>query len=152
MEQLIQALESENIKQGYAALLQLEERIAQSDAYHDYLPYFFSLLEKESSYVRTRGLRLIIADAIWDHDGMIAQHLPQLLARLRDEKPTVVRELIKRLPQLAKAQPQLCSRLKRALQEDVDIYQESMQALIYQDCKKAMRQIHQISIAWEETI
>lgn len=147
--QLLETLYDHNHQAGYHALLELEQISAASDEVYTSMEFFFAMLKDPNSYVRTRGLRLIVANAKWDQSGMIFHRMQELLKLLHDDKAVVVRKCIQYLPLLAQEQPQCAEKLWLALQGQQRTYSQSMQHLIDQDKHIAMQNIRNIQIAWQ---
>ena len=76
------------------------------------------MLDDPNSYIRTRGILLIAANAKWDIDYKIYEIIDSLLKHITDDKPITARQCIKSLPIIAKYKPDLtddiCNALKTA--------------------------------------
>lgn len=142
LEALIDALRDKNAKIGCAAMDSLIEKCRDSDVVYPYFDYFLELSEDENSYIRTRGLLLVAANAKWDVDNKIDESIDGLLKHVMDAKPITSRQFIKVLPEIARYKPDLAEDIKTALRSaDTEIYKDSMQPLVYKDIQKALRQI-----------
>lgn len=131
---IISGLTSPNSSEAYALLLRLEYESAQSDALYRYFGDFLGLLLHKSSLVRTRGFRIICAQARWDRDSLIEANLPALLALLDDEKATVVRQCLSALHGVLLYKPELSAAISEKLDSmDLSKYKESMSTLIMRD-------------------
>jgi hypothetical protein len=103
------------------------------------------MLESDHSYIRTRGLRLIAANARWDIDNKIDKIIDKFLECVTDEKPITARQCIKALPTIVKYKPDLKKDVENALRDaNLSRYQENMQALIFKDIHKALGDIEKI--------
>ncbi|MFY9157240.1 MAG: hypothetical protein WAN98_05120, partial [Brevefilum fermentans] len=71
MEDLINGLMDQDDKKAYECLKKLEEISNQSSKVYRFFDAFVEMLESDHSYIRTRGLRLIAANARWDIDNKI---------------------------------------------------------------------------------
>lgn len=91
---ILSGLQSKNSDEAYRFLLLLEEESERSDELYSSLNLFLPLLKDKSSLVRTRGFRLICAQARWDRVGWLERHLDELLAELDDGKATAVRQCL----------------------------------------------------------
>ena len=99
-----------------------------------YFEDFLGLLKGKSSYVRTRGFRLICALAQWDHENKIEQNIDTLLSMLDDEKPTAVRQCLAALHNIVLYKPDLSETIEAKLdQTDLSKYKDSMSPLIQKD-------------------
>ena len=74
IEEVVKILYSKNSKEAYAALKVLLNVSAQSDELYPYFDQFVAMSEDADSYIRTRGLLLIAANARWDEDNMRNRH------------------------------------------------------------------------------
>lgn len=113
-----------------------------SDAVYPYFDLFSAMLDDPNSYIRTRGILLIAANAKWDSDYKIDEIIDRLLKHIMDDKPITARQCIKSLPTIAKHKPDLkddiCNALRTATPQ---IYKSSMQSLVYKDIQDALNAI-----------
>ena len=131
---IIAGLQNKNDKEAHQLLLQLESRSAETDELYAYFEDFLGLLKGKSSYVRTRGFRLICALAQWDHENKIERNIDTLLSMLDDEKPTAVRQCLAALHNVVLYQPKLSEIIEIKLdQMDLSKYKDSMGPLIQKD-------------------
>lgn len=115
----------------------------ESSAWYAQLDAFAGLLEHPKSLVRNRALMLIAANARWDGEGRLDALLPEMLALLHDEKPITVRQCVKALAQIARAQPRYAARILSALRSaDVSRYRDSMRPLIARDIMQAAEMLN----------
>lgn len=120
----------------------LLKRSEQSDELYSYFDQFIAMSEDDNSYIRTRGLLLIAANARWDKDNKIDECIDRLLKHILDAKPITSRQFIKVLPEIAAAKPDLAADIKDALRwADTEIYADSMQPLVYKDIQTALRKM-----------
>ena len=142
IEALVGRLRDRDDKSAYAAFLELQEESRRSNKVYPYFDRFASLIEEESSYARTRGLLLVAANARWDVDYKVDEIIDQCLVHVMDVKPTVSRQLIAALPELARYKGDLRSDIRRALERaNPGRYRDSMAPLIQKDISKALREI-----------
>ena len=131
---IIAGLQNKNDKAAHQLLLQLESRSAETDELYAYFEDFLGLLKGKSSYVRTRGFRLICALAQWDHENKIERNIDTLLSVLHDEKPTAVRQCLAALHNIVLYKPDLSETIEAKLdQMDLSKYKDSMSSLIQKD-------------------
>ena len=139
MSDILQQLTQKDNSLAYAFLQELVQSSESSDAYYPYFDEYLSLLTDKSAYRRYRGFAAICAVAKWDSEGCVRAALPQLLALLRDEKPSVIRQCLALLPQLADDRPELRPALIAAVEGvDVSGYRDSMQPLLLKDMAAAL--------------
>lgn len=114
------------IYQAYSLQKEICAKSAVTDEYYPYFDDFVSLLDAKSSYVRTRGFLLCCTQARWDTYGKIQSALTDLLKLLHDEKPTVVRQCLGALHEVALFRPELCEAIKEEVERiDLSKYTES---------------------------
>ena len=100
------------------------------------------MLENENSYIRTRALILIAANAKWDSGNQVDEIIDRYLAHITDPKPITARQCIQNLPEIAAHKPELAETIVYALRAaDIEIYPASMQSLVYRDIQAALGQI-----------
>lgn len=138
----MQALWGRDAAAGYEALNRLLALSRTSDAVYARIDECFAQLENPSSYLRTRALALIVANAPWDDAGRIDRRIGALLSHLRDAKPTVARRLIRDLPALVRAKPALRGAVTEALRAGAaPDYAESMRPLVAADMEACLAAI-----------
>ena len=91
---LIDALTSNDAKAAYTLLQQLEEQSEHDAGLYPLLGDFLEMLQDESSLVRARGFRLVVAQARWDSDNVIDSQMEKLFALLHDPKGTTARQCL----------------------------------------------------------
>ena len=117
MEEILRKLTDKNDKTAYEFAKQLGVESVESDCYLAMIPMFAELLQDKSSYVRTRAFVLICNQARWANDGQLAVVFDRMLLLLNDPKPTVVRQCLNALHEVALFQPELSERIENALAE-----------------------------------
>lgn len=120
----------------------LEAESAESDAVYALFDRFAAMLTARSGFVRTRGLRLLAANARWDEGQKLDGILPEYLRHITDPKPIAARQCIAALPVITAARPDLRPAIRAALETaDFSGYAESMAPLLRRDRAEALRQI-----------
>lgn len=133
---------SNNNTEAYNCLKNLEALSSISSDVYPFFDHFVEMLNNENSYIRTRGLLLIAANAKWDENNKIDEIIHKFLKCIADPKPITARQCIKSLPGLARYKPELKEDIKKALQYmNLLNYKESMLNLIATDRQKALRDI-----------
>lgn len=137
-----EALKSKDETRAYQCFKTLEKESADTDNVYPFFDFFAEMMEHDNSYIRTRGLLLIAANARWDTENKIDELIDRYLEHIEDEKPITSRQCIKALPVIAKWKPKLLEDICRALRKaDPGIYKESMSPLVARDIKEALETI-----------
>lgn len=136
--ELVEQLTAKNNTEGYEALKELLARSKDSDEVSRYMARFIELTDSDDSYIRTRALRLVSANAVWDTDYLIDENIDKLLKHVTDFKPITARQFIQSLPELAQAKPDLREDILTALRRaDTLRYPLSMRTLVDEDIRRA---------------
>lgn len=142
---LVGQLFSKDNNAAYGALQALCAASAESDAVYPYFDRFAGMLCGGNSYIRTRGLILIAANARWDAENKLEGALPDCLALILDEKPIASRQCVKALPEIARQKPALRAKIRDALgRADTSRYTDTMRPLIDKDIRAAIKEIEEI--------
>lgn len=142
IQELVSGLKDKNDKYAYQCLKQLELESLNSDAVYPYFDLFSAMLDDPNSYIRTRGIFLIAANAKWDSDYKIDEIIDSLLNHIMDDKPITARQCIKSLPTIVKHKPDLIDDICNAMRTaNPQIYKSSMQSLVYKDIQDALKAI-----------
>lgn len=129
-------------KREEVCLKQLERESLSSDIVYPYFDTFAKMLGDSNSYIRTRGIILIAANAKWDKDYKIDEIIDGYLKHVMDDKPITARQCIKVLPVIAKYKPDLIDCVTNALHNaNTQIYKSSMQSLVYKDIQDVLKKI-----------
>lgn len=139
----IDMLFSKDHTKAYEILKELVEESDKSNSFYSYIDIFFEMLQHDNSYIRSRGIFLIAANVKWDIDNKIDNNIQSYLKHMEDDNPITSRQCIKEVIKIAKYKPQLIDVIIKALQTTTVIYADSMQSLIVNDRKKALRQVKQ---------
>ena len=140
MNEIILKLRDKDDKAAYEYSKLLGAESAQSDKYLPMIPQFADMLEDKSSYVRARGFILICNQARWAKDGQIADVFDRMRVLLYDSKPTVVRQCLQALHEVALYRSEMSDMIIDAVDKiDVSKYKDSMSPLIEKDIKELMK-------------
>ncbi len=140
MNGIIEALQDKDDKKAYALSKEIIAKSVTSDEYYSFFDEFTGLLTAKRSYVRTRGFALCCAQARWDEEGRLAEAIPDMLALLHDEKPTVVRQCLGALREVILYRPELHEVIKSEVEKlDVAKYKDSMSPLIKKDAYELLK-------------
>ena len=149
MENILEAVNGLFDKDDKAAYRRLKELVSASEQdnnVYQFFDTFADMLDDENSYIRTRGLLLISANAKWDTDNKIDEIIDKYLNHIMDDKPITARQCIKALPDIAKYKPSLTNDIVSALKKaDPDRYAGSMQSLVNNDIQAALKIIEHAS-------
>lgn len=134
MEDLISILTDKDDPKAFQRTKEIAAASEFSDKYFSSLPDFASLLTHKKTYIRTRAMILCCSQARWDTNGVLREYLPQMFQLLHDDKPTVVRQSLNALKEVAVFRPELHNIIEKELETiDPAAYKDSMQPLIRKD-------------------
>lgn len=137
---LLRKLQDKDDKKAYALAKEIAAKSAATEEYYPYFKDFLGLLQSKNSYVRTRGFILCCAQARWDTQGKLQSALPNMLKLLHDEKPTVVRQCLAALHEVALFRPELHNAIGAELSRmDLSNYKDSMAPLLEKDRKELQK-------------
>jgi len=144
--ELINGLFDKNDKAAYKCLKELLSASEKDSDIYRFFDTFTEMIDNDNSYVRTRGLLLISANAKWDTDFKIDEIIDKYLSHVMDDKPITSRQCIKALPNIAKYKPDLIDDILSALKKsNPQQYADSMRSLVYNDIKAALKIISEIA-------
>lgn len=136
---LINNLCSKNHNEAYKTFLFLENESKKSNITYRFFDYFLDMINNENSYIRTRGLLLIVANAKWDTDNKIEMNIDSILSHIVDKKPSVSRNFIQSLPNITKYKKQLIHHIRTELSNaDINIYNDNMKPLVEKDIRNTL--------------
>ena len=107
ISELVSGLYDSNDKSAYKCLKELELASEKGSSVYSFFDIFAEMLNNSNSYIRTRGLLLISANAKWDLGYKIDKIIDKYLKHIMDDKPITARQCIKALPNIAKYKPDL---------------------------------------------
>ncbi len=142
MNKLIEPLLKKDDKKAYDRFKELEVKSAASAELYQYTADMAVLLKSNRSFVRTRGFRLLCAQARWDDEGQLRRLIGDMMAGLPDEKPTAVRQDLAALRFAVLFRPELDEAVRQGLQKiNPAKYSESMQPLIQKDIAELLKML-----------
>jgi hypothetical protein len=142
IQEMVYGLRDKDNEYAYRCLKELESASMDSNIVYSYFDFFAAMIDDSNSYVRTRGLLLIAANARWDKDCKIDEIIDIYLKHIMDDKPITARQTIKALPNIARYKHDLINDICAALHKaNPQIYKSSMQSLIYKDIQEALKAI-----------
>ena len=143
--ELVNGLFDKNDKTAYKCLKELVSASEKDNGVYQFFDIFTEMIDNENSYIRTRGLLLISANAKWDTDFKIDGIIDKYLCHIMDDKPITARQCIKALPNIAKYKPDLVDDIHAALNKaNPQRYAASMQSLVYNDIRAALKTINAV--------
>lgn len=146
IQDLVDGLIDHDNKKAYQCLKQLENKSSRSNMVYPFFDVFAGMLDHPNSYIRTRGIILIAANAQWDKDYKIDEIIDKYLIHITDDQPITARQCINVLPIVAKFKPGLKRDILNALHRaDPARYKESMQSLLIKDIQKCLNDIQALS-------
>jgi len=141
--ELINGLFDKDKKTAYKCLKELVFASEKDNSIYRFFDTFAKMIDDDNSYIRTRGLLLISANAKWDSDYKIDEIIDKYLCHIMDDKPITARQCIKALPNIAKFKPDLVDDILSALNKaNPQRYADSMQSLVYKDIRIALETIN----------
>jgi hypothetical protein len=142
ISELVDGLFDKDNKTAYLCLQKLEVASEQDNSVYPFFDTFAGMMDHENSYIRTRGLLLIAANAKWDVDFKINEIIDKYLTHILDEKPITSRQCIHALPRIAACKPDLVEVIVAALEKaNPERYASSMQTLVFKDIRAALERI-----------
>lgn len=138
----VNGLHAKDNQEAYTCLKALLAESENSNAVYPYFGTFAEMLGSDNSYLRSRGILLIAANARWDIDQHMDECIDAYLRHTEDVKPITARQCIQALPAIAKAKPDLVPDILQALRHVRTYrYRDTMQPLLQQDIAHAITQI-----------
>ena len=142
-KEIIKKLTDKNNKQAYEYAKKIGIESAKSDKYLNMIPDFANMLQDENSLIRTRFFILICYQARWANDGQIKNVYEQMEPLLYDHKPTVVRQCLNALHEVALYRPEMNILIKESISKiNLEIYKDSMSPLIKKDIDELMKRVN----------
>ena len=92
IQELISGLRNKDNKYAYKCLKKMEYESENSNVVYSYFDTFEEMLDDVNSYIRTRGMILITANARWDKDFKIDEIIDKYLEHIMDDKPITARQ------------------------------------------------------------
>ena len=83
--ELINGLFDKNDKVAYKCLKELLSASEKDNSVYQFFDTFAGMIDNENSYIRTRGLLLISANAKWDSDYKIDEIIDKYLRHIMDD-------------------------------------------------------------------
>lgn len=133
MKDIIKEITQKDNKLAYEKTKEIIDKSKLSNQYYSYLDDFALLLNDKKTYIRTRAFLLCCYQARWDN-GKLDEILPLMLKLFDDSKPTVVKQCLDAIKEVAIYCPKLCPLVLKSL-ENIDLtkYKDTIAPLIKKD-------------------
>lgn len=139
-EEVLTKLKDKDDKAAYEFAKLIGAESAETNKYYCLFHDFIEMLGDKSSYIRTRGFCLACNQARWDDEGKLEAVFDKMSLLLNDEKPTVVRQCIGALHEVALYRSELCERIRAVVPAiDFSRYKDSMSPLIKKDAEELLK-------------
>ena len=86
ISELVAGLFNKDDKAAYKCLKELVSLSEQDNVVYQFFDTFTDMIDNDNSYIRTRGLLLISANAKWDTDYKIDEIIDKYLCHIMDDK------------------------------------------------------------------
>ena len=137
---LIQELTNKDDKKAYEYAKKISIESSKTNKYVDMIDDFASMLQDKSSFIRTRFFILICDQARWANKGQIEGVFKKMKPLLNDPKPTVVRQCLNALHEVAIYRPELSDTIYNEISKiDLSIYKDTMAPLIKKDIDELIK-------------
>jgi HEAT repeat protein len=137
---VIAQLTSKDDKYACAIADKIISESQETDEWYEYFDDFAALLNHPKSYVRSRVLSILAANAQWDDEKRFDLIIPDFLTHITDEKPITARQCIKALAQIGQAKREYIPKILSALgNADLSKYKDTMRPLIEKDISETER-------------
>lgn len=140
IHKLVTYLYSQDTTQAYQSLKKLEMESMKTSQVYSYIDELIQMINHDNSYIRTRGLTLVIYNSRWDDAHKIESILDSFLSHILDKKPIVARQVITLLPRFLEYKPHLKETvIKSLIEADTSQYSEHMQSLVDKDIQDVLK-------------
>ena len=139
MDDIICKLKDKDEKTAYEFAKKISVESAETDKYVKLIPKLAEMLSDKNSYVRIRAFMLICNQARWADNGQIEAVFGKMKVLLYDSKPTVVRQCLGALHEVALYRTEMTECICEAVGKiDLCGYKDSMSPLIKKDIEALM--------------
>lgn len=126
-----------DVKKTYSILIELEKTSEVSDILYPYINKFVDMMQRKNYYVKIRGFRLFCMQSRWDDNRYIDKNINFALNILNDERPTIIRQSLDYLKEIAIYKGELKEKLSEKIDNlDITKFKDSMKDLINKDIIK----------------
>lgn len=143
MDDIISKLRDKDEKAAYEFAKTISIESAVNDKYVSLIPALTEMLTDKNSYIRTRAFMLICSQARWADEGQIESVFSQMEPLLYDSKPTVVRQCLGALQEVALYRTEMTECICEAVGKiDLCKYKDSMSPLIKKDIEALLAKMN----------
>lgn len=129
-----------DVKKAYSVLIELEKTSEISNILYPYINLFMDMVQSKNYYVKVRGFRLFCMQSRWDDNRFIDNNIDFVLDILNEERPTIIRQALEYLREIAIYKGELKEKLLGKIDNlDTTKFKDSMKDLINKDIAKLER-------------
>lgn len=126
-----------DVKKAYSVLIELEKISEVSSVLYPYINKFLDMMQSKNYYVKIRGFRLFCMQSRWDDNRYIDKNIDFALDILNDERPTIIRQALEYLREIAIYKGELKEKLLEKIDNlDTTKFKDTMKDLIDKDIIK----------------
>lgn len=128
---------SKDVNKSYSVLIELEKLSEASNSVYPYINIFEDMMQSKNYYVKIRGFRLFCMQSRWDDNRYIDKNIDFALDILNDERPTIIRQALEYLREIAIYKGELKEKLSEKIDNlDTRKFKDTMTDLINKDIIK----------------
>lgn len=126
-----------DVKKAYSVLIELEKTSEVSNILYPYINVFMDMVQSKNYYVKVRGFRLFCMQSRWDDNRFIDKNIDFVLDILNEERPTIIRQALEYLKEIAIYKGELKEKLLEKVDNlDTAKFKDTMKDLIKKDIIK----------------
>lgn len=128
---------SKDVNKSYSVLIELEKLSEASNSVYPYINIFEDMMQSKNYYAKIRGFRLFCMQSRWDDNRYIDKNIDFALDILNDERPTIIRQALEYLREIAIYKGELKEKLSEKIDNlDTRKFKDTMTDLINKDIIK----------------
>lgn len=126
-----------DVNKAYSVLIELEKTSEVSNILYPYINVFMDMVQSKNYYVKVRGFRLFCMQSRWDDKHFIDKNIDFVLDILNEERPTIIRQALEYLKEIAIYKGELKGKLLEKVDNlDTTKFKDTMKDLIKKDIIK----------------
>lgn len=126
-----------DVNKAYSVLIELEKTSEVSNILYPYINVFMDMVQSKNYYVKVRGFRLFCMQSRWDDKHFIDKNIDFVLDILNEERPTIIRQALEYLREIAIYKGELKEKLLEKVDNlDTAKFKDTMKDLIKKDIIK----------------